>query len=204
MNLIEEMNPFMRAVTLYEKRAELPNVIRKMKKRYVTFKELQSELELEDHEMDDLISSVKRKNRHSNKYIFTEIDGEQAIGITASKRKTAKRTPEVSVASGDLVLGKRRSHKKKMSNINKMTNQITNAHESNLEVDYSRHFNLKRNFKRSGWKALMREHNFPENWKELSVDEVIMQMSLVEKTEQKTVNDEYSEYKEILEERILQ
>jgi hypothetical protein len=255
VNLVEELNLFNRRVTLSEKRKSVAKTIVSMKRKYVSLKSLQDEMGLEDHEMEEMVSDMKRKNRFSNQFIFTEVDGEAAVGVTAAKRKRKKQNlgdplsdtehnagddevtyvgesteedleeellaeayksykkkkrkqnlgeplsdtehnagdDEVTyvgeeeeeeesgktVSVGDLTLAKRRSHKKKMSKVKTLSNDITNKHES---VDPNRLYVLKRNYQRAGWQALMKEANFPwDDYRQRSAEDVMMEMAVNEK-----------------------
>jgi hypothetical protein len=91
MNLLDEFNPMLREARLYEKRARFAQTLAKLTtgkgRKYVSLPNLKKELDADDAEFDILMSDAKKANRYSNKYIFTEVDGEPCIGITASKRK---------------------------------------------------------------------------------------------------------------------
>ena len=101
---MQEMeHQFLKSLELSEKKSKLSQTINRLtaKKggKYVMLQDLQSELDTDDKDFEEIMSSARKANRHSNKYIFTDIDGKQAIGISAAKRaKREADSSEVSVS----------------------------------------------------------------------------------------------------------
>lgn len=99
------LDPFVRMQKLFEAKAKLTSTICSLtkKKKYVKFSDLKSNLGLDDDAFNSLIGDAKKANRHSNKYIFTSVDDEDAVGITALKRgkkKSAANAPEANPGYG--------------------------------------------------------------------------------------------------------
>ena len=90
------LNPFHRQQRLYEKKSTLLSTVKELtsgKKKYVTVDTLKQHMGVSDDEMDQILDSAFKANRHTNKYTFTTVDGEPAIGIAKAKRNTSTADP---------------------------------------------------------------------------------------------------------------
>jgi len=149
------LDPFQRSLALYEAKLTLASTIRKLTKskgrKYVKFCDLKSELNLDDSLFDDIIGNAKKSNRHSNKYIFTSIDDEPAIGITAAKRYRKDKSP----TKEDQLPGTEPGH----GLAHKVTMTPAYIHREN---------ELWNMYHREGWRGLDRKDLLPENWQKMT------------------------------------
>jgi hypothetical protein len=174
-------NYFERMLSLSEKKAKLAGVISKLSKskgrKYVMLSDIQSELDADDAEFEEVMSSARKANRYSNKYIFTDVDGKKAIGITAAKRSRQKRDLE----SQDVSISGTGSDEVGSGDVSQTG--ATDREGGDKPEDVSivgkriKEDQLWRAYKKGGWKAVEKISELPSNIQELSVSQTIEQMA---------------------------
>lgn len=150
-------------------------------KRYVPLKALRKELGVDADTFKDVIADAQKANRHSNKYIFTNIDDEPHIGIAASKRKKNTTTPSDKPGTGlahgapdkekememrdEVAKGKGRKDSLGGS-------QGDETHPGPIPADLRAYEHRENELwsiqKRSGWRGLDRLGLLPENWQQMT------------------------------------
>jgi hypothetical protein len=82
MNLTESYQEY-----INEKFMSAVKALTSGKKKYAKYSDIKSKMDASDDDFNAILKGALKSNRHSNKLIFTEIDDEPAVGITAGKRK---------------------------------------------------------------------------------------------------------------------
>ena len=186
------IDPFQRQLYLYEKKAKLATTISKMTKgrgrKYVKFSDLKGELGVDDAGFDEIMSGARKANRHSNKYIFTQVDEEPAIGITASKRRSSKKKknpeetqphaaaqPAIPTSPKDKVDYNMNHHEYRGEPVQGTLMHHPPAKERIKEsrAYHHRSEELWRIMHRDGWRGLDRLDILPEGWQKMSDNEIV-------------------------------
>jgi hypothetical protein len=178
------LNPFERGMLLFEAKAQLSSTINKLTtgkgRKYVKYSQLKQELGVDDAMFDELVTGAQKANRHSNKYIFTNVDDEPAVGITASKRGGKKKimtpntTPSANQGYGLAHLDPESDKQSTSGKIRKETlTSGPGAIPPYLKVMEQREDHLWGIYQRLGWRGLDRLDLLPEGWQQMSGPQIV-------------------------------
>ena len=154
------IDPFQRQWILMEAKSTLTAKIKSLtsgkQKKYIKYSELKKAMNLDDTMFDDVMKSARKSNRHSNKYIFTEVDDEDAVGITATKRKKKEKPPskEHELPGTEPGYG--------------MANTATTS-----RAFYHRQDEVWGVYNKYGWKGLDRLDLLPEGWQKMTGTKIV-------------------------------
>jgi hypothetical protein len=175
------MNPFIRQHRLFEAKARLSATIGELTskgKKYVKFADLKSKLGLDDDSFNGLMADAKKANRHSNRYIFTSVDDEDAVGITALKRNESETSPASSPGYGLAHRVPNKVDDEDQGQTNKKKKDDWSASDpgpipATYMVKEHRKSELWNIWAKESWRGLDKRGLLPEGWHKMSGTEIV-------------------------------
>jgi hypothetical protein len=174
------ISPFLKAMQIDEAKSKLASAIESLTKgknrKYVKQSELKAHMDLDDNTFDEVITSAQKSNRHSNKYVFTNVDDEAAIGIAASKRHV-KQKANTPTAAGHGV-GIAHSISNKLDVLDSFSGKtygggLPGAIPVGFRMVENRSNELYGIYNRHGWRGLDRLDILPEGWQGMSAKTIV-------------------------------
>lgn len=173
---MNEMNNFMKNMVLQEAKSQLSatidNLTRKGRK-YVSYKTLQKEMDLDDDSFSELINSAQKSNRHSNKYVFTNVEDEPHIGIAASKRKRKAATGDEQSADSGIPtptpghgLAHNMAYKERVLGFQ----DYAAYNDAKKQLRESELWKLIRN---EGWRGMDKRGLLPDGWQSMNETQIV-------------------------------